>query len=88
MRDEAPPCDDCRVVLDPENVDAMRVMGIVKRQYIMGFYGPIDINHGAVWEAIDRYGVKDPIHVFERVIRCSNRLIADMAEKQKEESQS
>ena len=62
-----PPCETCRVELMPDNKEASMVYNIVQNQFIMGFNGPVDLNQSAVWECIDRYRVKDPIKVFERV---------------------
>jgi len=80
---EDPPCERCKVDLLPENNEAFRIYMLTKSQYIMGFNGPIDINHMAVWEAIDRYKVDKPTEVFERVTRCAKTIIYEMMEKTK-----
>ena len=67
----------------PENQDALRIYMIIRGQYIMGFNGPVDINHLAVWEAIDRFGVKDPVKTFEKVVMCARISINEMMDKNK-----
>lgn len=84
---ETPPCDNCRVDILPENSDALKIYMITRNQYIMSFSGPVDINQLAVWEAIDRFNVKKPVEVFERVIRCARLMINDMVGKNKSEDE-
>jgi hypothetical protein len=65
---EDPPCHQCRVDLMPENEEAANVYMLCKFQVVTAGMGEvIDINHLAVWEAIDRYKVKDQIRCFELV---------------------
>lgn len=54
----------------------------------MSFNGPVDINHLAVWEVIDRYNVAKPVETFERVIYCASRVIGDMMKKSKDSKDS
>jgi hypothetical protein len=66
-----PPCDTCKVDLDPENHEAVMIYGLVNTQVIVAGDQPIDLNHLAVWAMIDRYEprVKDPWECFEKVTR-------------------
>jgi hypothetical protein len=82
--EKEPPCETCRVEIMPENEEPFKIYMITRSQYIMGFNGPVDVNHLAVWESIDRYKVKAPIKVFERVTRCAKHIIYDMMEKNKQ----
>lgn len=85
---EEPPCDTCRVDILPENADALKVYLLTRSQYIMSFNGPVDINHIAVWEVIDRYNIVKPVETFERVIYCASRVIGDMMKKSKDSKDS
>ena len=58
-----------------ENKDALMIFSIVKNQFIMGAEMPIDINHLAVWKAIEKYGIKKEKETFEKVIRLSNWML-------------
>ena len=79
-----PPCDTCRVVVLPGNEESLKIYMITRQQYIMGFGGPIDINHIPVWEMIDRLKVKDPMAVFERVTHCARVIISEQMRKKDE----
>jgi hypothetical protein len=65
---ETPPCESCRVDLRRENEDAARIFQMVRGQVVTAGNGQvIDINHMAVWAAIDAYGVRDRTGTFEKV---------------------
>lgn len=67
---QSPPCDTCRTELLEENEDAAEIYHIVRGQVITRFDGQIiDLNHLAVWAAIDGYGVKDRQGCFEKVLK-------------------
>jgi hypothetical protein len=53
-----------------ENAEALRIYLICQGQMIRaGMEGvAVDINHVAVWEAIDRYQVRDGVDCFEKVL--------------------
>lgn len=55
----------------------MRIFHLVSGQRIMAFGGTVDINHLAVWEAIDRFHVIEPLDTFEKVILMAQRLYAE-----------
>ena len=67
-----PPCESCRVDLREENEDAARIFNTVQGQVLTRFNGKydviIDINHLAIWAAIDAYGVRDRVGTFEAVL--------------------
>lgn len=56
---QEPPCVTCHVEPLPENQDALRIFWIVRYQMIVGFSGPIDLNHLAVEAAMRREGITD-----------------------------
>ena len=62
-----PPCETCRVILLEENADAAKIYQIVRGQIVTLGENVIDLNHVALWEAIDRYKVRDPVRCFELV---------------------
>jgi hypothetical protein len=54
-----PPCGECRVELLPENEAALQIFFTVRRQCEVRWDGEkdveIDLNHLAVWKAIEKY---------------------------------
>jgi hypothetical protein len=78
---EEPPCATCRVDLFDDNEDAARIFQIVRRQVVTRFNGQvdvvIDINHVALWQAIDGYGVRDRRGCFEKVLRLFHELLRE-----------
>jgi len=55
------------VILLPENEDAAKIYQIVRGQIVTLGENVIDLNHVALWNAIDRYKVRDPVRCFELV---------------------
>jgi hypothetical protein len=53
----------------PENADAEKIYQITRGQVRSVGESVIDIDHVALWQAIDRYKVKEPVRVFELVNR-------------------
>lgn len=78
---QEPPCDSCRPVILEENEEAISLYSFVQNQWIMGPVGPIDINHVAVWEAIDRYIIKDKIGTFKKILILSQWMIGRINNK-------
>jgi hypothetical protein len=64
-----------------ENEDAIMLYSIVQNQWIMGAGGPVDINHLAVWEAIDRHRVADPLGTFRKIVILSRWMIERINER-------
>lgn len=48
----------------------------------MSMAGVVDINHLAVWEAIDRYQVSNPVRCFELVLKAFSHTIEDVRTRQ------
>ena len=69
-----PPCESCRVELVSENEDAARVFMTVRGQVLTRWNGerdvPVDLNHLAVWAAIDGLGIEDRAGTFQKVCRA------------------
>jgi len=59
-----PPCDTCRVTLLSENAEAVKIYRIIRGQVRTLGEQVIDLDHVALWQAIDRYRVKNPVRVF------------------------
>jgi len=70
--------------LDIANQDAFNVWGRCKRQFIMGFGGPVDINHMAAWRMIDELRIKDRLGCFEKVTAAAQAEIAAIREEKEE----
>jgi hypothetical protein len=79
-----PPCESCRVELMVDNEDAARIFQTTRAQCLTRFNGEsdvvIDLNHVAVWAAIDAYGVRDRTGCFERVIRVFHHFLHEKRE--------
>lgn len=73
-----PPCESCRVELVSENEEAARIFMTVRGQVLTRHNGQYDVvtdlNHLAIWAAIDGYGVKDRTGCFEKVLRTWHEL--------------
>lgn len=64
---EEPPCETCRVELLDENRDAAKIYQITRGQVVAVGEHVIDIDQAALWQAIDHYGIPDPVRCFELV---------------------
>lgn len=77
-----PPCDTCRVELLPENAEAGQIYFTCRGQVVTEGMGEvIDINHVALWQAIDRYKVQEPLRVFELVNKVFHHFLAKEKDK-------
>jgi len=78
-----PPCETCRVLPAEENQDAITIFLLTKNQLILGFGGPVDVNHLAIWKAIEYYpeGVRVPWDCFNKVVRLSHWWLERTREK-------
>lgn len=81
-----PPCESCRVELKVDNEDAARIFQTVRGQIITRHNGQydvvIDLNHIAVWAAIDAYGVLDRTGTFEKVLTLFHHLLKEQQESE------
>jgi hypothetical protein len=69
-------CESCWPDLWPANYEAMDVYLKCRDQVIMGFDGPVAINHMAIWKYIDEYGINERIETFEKVVALSSAVLA------------
>lgn len=76
------PCETCRVILAEENFEAARIYNMIGGQVRTVGERIIDLDHVALWQAIDRYGVKNPVRVFEIV----NSVFQHFLDKETDES--
>lgn len=65
-----------------ENAEAVKIYRIVRGQVRTLGEQVIDLDHVALWQAIDRYMVKNPVRVFEMV----NSVFHHFLEKDRDES--
>lgn len=87
---EIPPCTEgiaatnwepCRIELQKENEDAARIYQIVRGQVLTVGDQVIDLNHLAVWAAIDGYGIKNRTRVFEQIIQTFHHFLKESGDK-------
>jgi len=78
---EEPPCETCKPEISEDNKEAFFIYSLVQNQFIMGPAGPVDVNQLAVWEAIDRFKVRNGQDVFKKVLHLSRWMIGRLAEK-------
>lgn len=84
---EDPPCDTCRVDLLEENAEAAKIYLTVQGQVRTVGDTVIDLDHVALWQAIDRYEVKKPLRVFELINRTFHYFLSkDRDEMQTKEN--
>lgn len=74
-KNKVPPCETCKPEYIEDNADVLKIFFLVRNQVIMGFESVIDINHLAIWELIDRFKIKNPVKVFEKIIFISRYWI-------------
>lgn len=73
-------------MLREENEDAARIFNTVCGQVRTRFNGKYDvvtdIDHNAVWAAIDAYGVRDRTGCFEKVLNLFHALLKEQRESE------
>lgn len=62
----------------------MDVWPRVRRQYIMGFGGPVAINQMAVWRMIDERSIRNRMECFTRVCMAADIEIEAIHDEQDE----
>lgn len=71
---EKPTEEECLLCVPrplPENVDAVRIWGIVADQRIYAGMGECaGMNHPAIWQAIEKYEIENEVECFEKVLKC------------------
>lgn len=70
------PCETCRVTLMDENAEPAKIYGMIRGQVRTVGDHVIDVDHVAVWEAIDRYKVKEPVRCFELVNKVFHHVLS------------
>ena len=78
---EDPDREDCVPPLDLANQDAYAIWTRCRRQFVMGFGGPVDINHQAVWQLIDELHIRNRLDCFEKVCAAAQAEIAAIYEE-------
>jgi hypothetical protein len=63
------------VDLMEENADAAMVYHLTRGQIVTLGEHVVDISHPAVWQAIDRYKIADPIRCFELVNKVFHHML-------------
>jgi len=78
---ESPPCGTCRPTLLEENEEALKIFFVTQYQFVMGFNGPVDMNHQAIHEAMKLYKIKNRRECFEKILTLSRWWVGKIAEK-------
>jgi hypothetical protein len=75
------------VILAEENFEAAKIYNMIGGQVRTVGERIIDLDHVALWQAIDRYEVKKPLRVFELINRTFHYFLSkDMDEMQTKEN--
>lgn len=82
-KNEDPPCDECLPPILYANRDAFEIWQKIRRQFIMGFGGPIDVNHLAIWRMIDERQITNRMACFDKVCHAANVELEAMAADRK-----
>jgi hypothetical protein len=81
-----PPCESCWVELKEENKDIASIYMEVRNQVItVGMGEVIDINHLAIWAAINEYKIKDRIGTFKKVCRTFHHFLSKSKKEHNED---
>lgn len=76
-----PPCADCIVEQNSENSEAHMIFSVCRYQLIMGMSGPVDMDHGAIYEAMRLYGVRDQRKCFGKMMLLSRWWVGHLNKK-------
>jgi hypothetical protein len=82
-------CSSCVPRLRPENQTPLSIYDRVSGQHIMGFSGPVDLNHVALFDWLDAYDVlgEERIRMADLIIQAYRMILKmqmDKAEQEKE----
>lgn len=72
--------------LFPENIDAIRVWGLVADQRIYAGMDGISmgLKHEAIWKLIDEFEIKERIETFEKVLKVYD-AVRELEQKKRDE---
>lgn len=76
-----PPCKECWTEPFEENEDAFKIFFLTRSQLIMG-QSPIDVNHLAIYSAMDLYDIKNRRECFEKVMKLSKWWIKKLKDSE------
>jgi len=69
----------------PANQPAYTVYSLCSTQLIMGMSGPVDLNHQAIWEVIDRFELPNPQNTFLKTVVFGRAVIAAQNKQREDE---
>jgi len=78
---EDPPCETCKVEIMPGNAEAHMIFSVCRYQLIMGMSGPVDMDHGAIHEAMRLYGVRDQRKCFGKMLLLARWWVGHLNKK-------
>lgn len=83
LKDQYPDCENCMPKVDKGNEIALKIFLKVRGQHIMGFNGPVDLNHLSVFKWMDIYQVppNDREELFGRVNSAYHAALAALRDK-------
>ena len=82
-----PDCINCMPSLLPENRVAWKIYNVCRGQLIIGMSGAVDINHLALWKAIEEYEVRERLKTFEKVSAVACHMIAFVRKEHEKEKE-
>ncbi len=79
--DDQEKCSDCKPEYLEENAEAIYIFFLVRNQLIMGYSGPVDINHLAIHSAMNLYEIKEKKDCFEKILFMGSYWLNKIREK-------
>lgn len=79
MKGEAPPCTSCLPELYQENIEAVKIWGLVSDQRIWvggGMSAPVSValRHEPIWKLINEFHVEDRLTTFIKVLNIYEHI--------------
>ena len=82
-----PQCKECVPELLDKNREAAKIWLLTESQFIAGGMGEVyGVNQLAVWQAIEKYGVRDSmVRTFEKVLYLHRKVTMEQIKERREQ---